>query len=467
MEVDASGELTDLRQRARAHRRDRLVATSAAARTSRPRSTSRRSSSPRSAAAYWRGTRRTRSCSASTAPRGSRRRRSTRYLARLAEAERRDHRRLGAELDLFASPTRSARASPSSTPRAGSSAGSWRTTPGCGTSRRATSSSAPRTSPRAHLFETSGHLDLVRRGHVPAHAARRRVRRGRAAAQAGAGLLPQADELPDAQPDLPVPRPVVPGAAAAVLRVRHGLPLREVRGGARADPRPRLHPGRRAHLLHRDQMQGEIRSLLQFVLDLLRDYGLDDFYLELSTRDPEKSIGDRRGLGAGHRRAARRRRGVRSGASARSRRRRVLRTEDQCPGQGRDRAHLADVHHPGRPHAARPLRARVHRGRRVAAAAGDDPPGAVRLDRALLRHPHRALRGRVPGVARAGAGRRIPVTDEQHGYVADVAARCAPAACGSRWTPATTACRRRSAPTRWPRCRSCCSQAVGTPRRAR
>ena len=52
----------------------------------------------------------------------------------------------------------------------------------------------------------------------------------------------------------------------------------------------------------REQMQGEIRSLLQFVLDLLRDYGLDDFYLELSTRDPEKSIGERRGLGAGHRR---------------------------------------------------------------------------------------------------------------------------------------------------------------------
>src|SRR6185436_16039640 len=40
-----------------------------------------------------------------------------------------------------------------------------------------------------------------------------------------------------------------------------------------------------------EQMQGEIRSLLQFVLELLRDYGLDDFYLELSTRDPEKSIG--------------------------------------------------------------------------------------------------------------------------------------------------------------------------------
>jgi threonyl-tRNA synthetase len=40
-----------------------------------------------------------------------------------------------------------------------------------------------------------------------------------------------------------------------------------------------------------DQMQGELISLLQFVLDLLSDYGLTDFYLELSTRDPEKSIG--------------------------------------------------------------------------------------------------------------------------------------------------------------------------------
>jgi len=41
----------------------------------------------------------------------------------------------------------------------------------------------------------------------------------------------------------------------------------------------------------RDQMQGELKSLLRFVLDLLRDYGLDDFYLELSTRNPEKSVG--------------------------------------------------------------------------------------------------------------------------------------------------------------------------------
>lgn len=42
----------------------------------------------------------------------------------------------------------------------------------------------------------------------------------------------------------------------------------------------------------REQMRGELGSLLTFVLDLLRDYGLEEFYLELSTRDPGKSVGD-------------------------------------------------------------------------------------------------------------------------------------------------------------------------------
>jgi threonyl-tRNA synthetase len=42
----------------------------------------------------------------------------------------------------------------------------------------------------------------------------------------------------------------------------------------------------------RDQMQDELTSLLDFVLSLLRDYGLTDFYLELSTRDDsEKFVG--------------------------------------------------------------------------------------------------------------------------------------------------------------------------------
>jgi threonyl-tRNA synthetase len=42
----------------------------------------------------------------------------------------------------------------------------------------------------------------------------------------------------------------------------------------------------------KEQMAGELDSLLTFVLNLLRDYGLQDFYLELSTRNPEKSVGE-------------------------------------------------------------------------------------------------------------------------------------------------------------------------------
>ncbi|HEU4676006.1 MAG TPA: threonine--tRNA ligase, partial [Motilibacteraceae bacterium] len=41
----------------------------------------------------------------------------------------------------------------------------------------------------------------------------------------------------------------------------------------------------------KEQMGDELKSLLSFVLDLLRDYGLDDFYLELSTKDPDKYVG--------------------------------------------------------------------------------------------------------------------------------------------------------------------------------
>ena len=41
----------------------------------------------------------------------------------------------------------------------------------------------------------------------------------------------------------------------------------------------------------KEQMPGELDSLLTFVLNLLRDYGLSDFYLELSTKNPEKFVG--------------------------------------------------------------------------------------------------------------------------------------------------------------------------------
>ena len=40
----------------------------------------------------------------------------------------------------------------------------------------------------------------------------------------------------------------------------------------------------------REQMKDELKNLLTFVLGLLKDFGLDDFYLELSTKDPHKYV---------------------------------------------------------------------------------------------------------------------------------------------------------------------------------
>ena len=80
---------------------------------------------------------------------------------------------------------------------------------------------------------------LVQGEHVPGHGHGQRV------------LLPEAHELPDALPDLPQPDAQLPRAAAAPVRAGHRLPLRAGGHPPRPAPHPRLHPGRRPHLLHR------------------------------------------------------------------------------------------------------------------------------------------------------------------------------------------------------------------------
>ena len=78
--------------------------------------------------------------------------------------------------------------------------------------------------------------------------------------------------------------------------------------------------------------------------------------------------------------------------------------EDLGAGTRRDRSHMADVDHPARLQHSEALRTHLRRGRRNPATAGDDSPRAVRLGRAVLRRARRALRRRVSGVARTGAG---------------------------------------------------------------
>ncbi len=105
---------------------------------------------------------------------------------------------------------------------------------------------------KAELFEISGHLDWYADGMYPPMEL-----------DGGQRLLPQADELPVPHPDLQEPAALVPRAAAAPVRVRHGLPLREVRRGARAHPRARAsRRTTRTSSAPREQLAGELDSLL-------------------------------------------------------------------------------------------------------------------------------------------------------------------------------------------------------------
>ena len=226
--------------------------------------------------------RRTRSCSGSTAPPGSPASAQDEYLHLLEEAEKRDHRKLGARARPVLLPDRDRLAAwPVFHPKGGV----IRRVHGgllapAARARRVTSFVNTPHITKADLFETSGHLDWYADGMFPPM------------------------ELEGANYYL---KPMNCPMHILIYRSRgrsyRELPLRlfefgtvyryEKSGrGARPDPGPRLDPGRRAHLLHpRADAATSSQSLLRFVLGLLRDYGLDDFYLELSTRTRSKFVG--------------------------------------------------------------------------------------------------------------------------------------------------------------------------------
>ena len=266
-------------------------ATCAAARTCPPPATSPRSSScaprPRTGGAA----RRTRSSSACTARRGRARKPSTTHLHRLAEAERRDHRRLGAELDLFSFPD-----------EIGSGLAVFH--PKGGVIRKELEDYSRRRHEEAgyefvntphitkgQLFQTSGHLDWYQEGMYPGMHLDAELNADGTVRKPGQDYYLK-----------PMNCPMHNLIYRARGRSYRELPLRLFEFGTvyRYEKSGVVHGLTRARGFTQDdahiyctveQMQDEIRSLLQFVLDLLRDYGLDDFYLELSTRNPEKSIG--------------------------------------------------------------------------------------------------------------------------------------------------------------------------------
>ncbi|WP_150236369.1 threonine--tRNA ligase [Nocardiopsis quinghaiensis] len=202
------------------------------------------------------------------------------YLTFLEEAEKRDHRKLGSELDLFSIPD-----------EIGSGLAVFH--PKGGTIRRVMEDYSRKRheesgyefvytphATKSTLFEKSQHLSWYADGMYPPM-------------QLDGGQdyylkpmnCPMHNLIFDARGRSYRELPLRMFEFGTVYRyeksgVVHGLT--RARGFTQDD----------AHIYcTKEQMADELDSLLTFVLDLLRDYGLDDFYLELSTKDPEKYVG--------------------------------------------------------------------------------------------------------------------------------------------------------------------------------
>ena len=187
----------------------------------------------------------------------------------------------------------------------------------------------------------------------------------------------------------------------------------------------------------REQLQDEVLGILDLMDFLLKAFGYE-YVCYLATRPKEKYLGQRRGVGLRHRRAAPGARPARAALRGGRGRRRLLRAQDRRQAARRAGARVAVPDHPGGPQPAQALRRQLHRVRRQGARGRHAAPRAARLDGALRRHPHRAHRRRVPGVAGAGAGDRHPGQLEGLRLRARTPRACSRrAACGSRWTCAT------------------------------
>jgi len=214
------------------------------------------------------------------------------YKDRLAEAERRDHRKLGVEMDLFSFPD-----------EIGSGLAVFH--PKGGIVRMEMEEYSRKRhieegyefvytphATKAQLFQTSGHLDWYADGmYPPMHMDEERDAAGNVTKQGQDYYLK------------PMNCPMHNLIFRSRGRSYRELPLRmfefgtvyryEKSGVVHGLTRARGFTQDDAHIYcTREQMKDELTTTLNFVLGLLKDYGLTDFYLELSTKNPDKFVGD-------------------------------------------------------------------------------------------------------------------------------------------------------------------------------
>ncbi len=202
------------------------------------------------------------------------------HLHRLDEAERRDHRKLGVDLDLFSFPEEIGSGLAVFHPKGGAVR---RIMEEYSRERHVQAGYQFVTSPhiaKEDLFRTSGHLDWFAEGMFPPMELDEGARYYLKPMNCPFHILIYRNQLRSYR-DLPL-RMFEFGTVYRYERsgVVHGLT--RVRGMTQDD----------AHIFcTKSQMLDELRSTLDFVLGLLRDFGLEDFSLELSTKPEDKAIG--------------------------------------------------------------------------------------------------------------------------------------------------------------------------------
>ena len=246
----------------------------------------------RSAAAYWRGSEKNQQLQRIYGTAWPTKEQLRDYQERMAEAERRDHRRLGSELDLFSFPEEIG----SGLPVFHRKGAAIRMEMEDHSRKKHLEGdyefvSTPHIT-KGELFERSGHLGWYKDGMFPPLHVDEVVDQ-----ETGEVVKPGQDYYLK-----PMNCPMHSLVFSSRGRSYRDLPMRlfefgtvyryEKSGVVHGLTRARGFTQDDAHIYcTRGQMKDEIREVIDFVLDLLRDYGLEDFYLEMSTKDPEKYVG--------------------------------------------------------------------------------------------------------------------------------------------------------------------------------
>ncbi len=248
----------------------------------------------RTAAAYWRGSEKNKQLQRIYGTAWPSKDELRAHQHQLEEAAKRDHRRLGAELDLFSFPEEIGSGLAVFHPKGGIIR---RTMEDYSRKRHEESGYEFVYSPhitKGGLFETSGHLQWYSEGMFPP------IRIDEEVDENGV-IRKQGQDYYLKPMNCPYHNLIFKSQA----RSYRDLPLRLFEFGTvyRYEKSGVLHGLTRARGFAQDDahlyvtlqdMEKELTDVLNFILGLLRDYGLDDFYLELSTKEDgnPKFVGD-------------------------------------------------------------------------------------------------------------------------------------------------------------------------------